>query len=310
MPITLDDAVERAKIMSGQDGLISQESYNLLLNALAEEDRYSFTMALVDHGIIAKNASSQDNSVMRFLIGEPKTDVIISEILTSEEYLRDKFARIALRNLRGQFDVDESGQVTYGGEETSPFQETPEIDQTRVNDLRERLESAGISISEDGQVSFYKSSVPGVYSDKLPQSMTLENAVSYYNQVSRISQKESDKSDKILNNLAKLSGQENEIALILEDLKGLKFSQQSKNDYIVNISKSLQSLVSTISESSNAKLVEYIDDLKNQFEQYKFDQEAKRDQYTQMSETLSELLSAKTDDPGLYTAVVKGLGGI
>lgn len=311
MPISLDDAVERAKLMADTSGLLAQESYNLLLNALDEEDRYAFTMSLVDHGIISKQGSTDR---VRELLGKPKTDVQVSDSIDSETYLNNKFANIA-RKLTGQYEIDEQGNpiTSYGGNtEQPPFQEAPvnQADPEAVNNLRSTLENFGISIDSQGKVSFYKSSVPGIYTDRLPQSMPLESALAYYRQVSAIAQKEAEKSDMILNNLAKLSSQENDISSILEDLKSVKFSQQSKSDFIVSISKNLESLVSTLSSDANAKMVEYIEELENNFEQYKFDQEAKRDQYDLVSDVLNELQDAKDNHPELYNAVITGLGGL
>jgi rubrerythrin len=310
MPISLDDAVERAKLMADTSGLLAQESYNLLLNALDEEDRYGFTMSLVDHGIISKQGSTDK---VRELLGKPKTAINITHELTSETYLNNKFANIA-RKLTGQYEIDEQGNpiISYGGNnEQPPFQDSEApVDQSAVNNLRSTLENFGISIDYQGNVSFYKSSVPGIYTDRLPQSMPLDSALAYYRQVSAIAQKEADKSTKILDNLAKLSAQENDISSILEDLKSVKFSQQSKSDFIVSISKNLESLVSTLSSDANAKMVEYIEQLEDNFEQYKFDQEAKRDQYDIVADVLDELVDAKENHPELYKAVITGLGGL
>lgn len=311
MPISLDDAVERAKLMSDTSGLLAQESYNLLLNALDEEDRYAFTMSLVDHGIISKQGSTDR---VRELLGKPKTDITITTELTSETYLNNKFANIA-RKLTGQYEIDDEGNpiTSYGGTtESPPFQEAPvnQVDQSAVDNLRSTLENFGISIDSQGKVSFYKSSVPGIYTDRLPQSMPLDSALAYYRQVSSIAQKEADKSARILDNLAKLSAQENDISAILEDLKSVKFSQQSKSEFIVGISKNLENLVTTLSSDANAKMVEYIEQLENNFEQYKFDQEAKRDQYDIVADVLDELVDAKENHPELYKAVITGLGGL
>jgi rubrerythrin len=313
MPISLDDAVERAKLMSDNSGLLAQESYNLLLNALGDEDRYAFTMALVDHGIISKQGNTDR---VRKLLGNPQTTVLVQDSLTSDQYLANKFANIAKRQLNAQYEIDEEGNpiTSYGGTEKAPFQDNSaapaNVDQEAVNNLRSTLENFGISIDPQGKVSFYKSSVPGIYTDRLPQSMPLESALAYYQQVSAIAGKEAEKATRILDSLAKLSVQENDISTILEDLKGVKFSQQSKSDFIVGISKNLESLVSTLSSDANAKMVEYIQELESNFEQYKFDQEAKRDQFDVTADVLSELTDAKENHPELYNAVITGLGGI
>lgn len=52
--ISLSDAVERARTMAGDDGLLNQESYDVLVEKLDETDRYAFTMALLDNGILTR----------------------------------------------------------------------------------------------------------------------------------------------------------------------------------------------------------------------------------------------------------------
>lgn len=49
--ITLTQAVERARAMAGQDGLLGQEDYQVLLGELDETDQYPFASALLEHGV-------------------------------------------------------------------------------------------------------------------------------------------------------------------------------------------------------------------------------------------------------------------
>jgi hypothetical protein len=49
--ITLSQAVERARAMAGQDGLLGQEDYQVLLGELDETDQYPFASALLEHGV-------------------------------------------------------------------------------------------------------------------------------------------------------------------------------------------------------------------------------------------------------------------
>jgi len=58
MPISFDDAVERAKLAAGYDGILSQYVYDRLAEKLEKKDRYQFSMTLVDLGIRTKSASA------------------------------------------------------------------------------------------------------------------------------------------------------------------------------------------------------------------------------------------------------------
>lgn len=71
--ISLSDAVERARTMAGDDGLLYQESYDLLVSKLDETDRYAFTMALLDNGILTRTGmlgQPEGKTLEAFIYGE------------------------------------------------------------------------------------------------------------------------------------------------------------------------------------------------------------------------------------------------
>ncbi len=59
MTIELSDAIGRAELMS-DDGLLSQQAYELILQKINDDDRHSFTLALVDRGIIVKTSEKKE----------------------------------------------------------------------------------------------------------------------------------------------------------------------------------------------------------------------------------------------------------
>jgi len=59
MTIDLTDAIERAMLMA-ENNLLPQSSYDLLTQKLKDEDLHSFTMALVDRGIITKTTRREE----------------------------------------------------------------------------------------------------------------------------------------------------------------------------------------------------------------------------------------------------------
>lgn len=308
MPITLDDAVERAKLMADDNGLISQYSYNQLYAMLHETDRYPFTMALVDNGIITKTSKSIVNRV-RNVIGKFDPNIKILEEITDVSYVAGKVSEAAHRFMTAQYDVDESGQVSYGGQASETTQE-PDVNQSEVNSLRSALEGAGIHVTEDGTVSFYKSSVPGVYTNKLPQSMPLSTAVGYYAQIANTAANEATRSGNLLDKLAQLSSVADSVGEIINELKSYKFSPKSQSDLVRGIAEGINAVSGFYESDRQTDIQESLNRLKAQVEQYQFEQGAKADSYRSVSDALTQLQTAKDSDPQLYSAVVKGLGGV
>lgn len=302
--ITLDDAVERAKLMSDSSGLISQQSYKLLYDALDEKDRYAFNMALIDHGIIAKSANINVGQ-LRNKFGNLNLKVKISEIIDSESFICEGLVKAA-RKIVSQFDVDESGQVSFGG----VGQETSKVDEQEVERMRTVLESIGLSVSQDGKVSFYKSSLPGIYTDRLPQSMPLETAVGYYNQIASTSSGEEQRANQLLDYLSQISSTADTIENILANLKTYRFSPKSQSDLVRGIAEGLSALSGFLSNGKKEDLLKTLETLKEQVEQYLFDQGAKAESYQSISEALNQLQEYKNSEPELYNAIVKGLGGV
>lgn len=302
--ITLDDAVERAKLMSDSSGLLSQQSYKLLYDALDEKDRYAFNMALVDHGIIAKSANTNIEQI-RNKFGKLNRQIEVSEVITYESFIREGLVKSA-RKIVSQFDVDESGQVSYGG----VSQETSTVDTQEVERMRNVLESIGLSVSQDGKVSFYKSSLPGIYTDRLPQSMPLETAVGYYNQIASTSSSEEQRANQLLDYLSQISSTADTIESILANLKTYRFSPKSQSELVRGIAEGLSSLSGFLSNGKKEDLMKTLENLKEQVEQYSFDQGAKAESYKSIFEVLNQLQGYKNSEPELYNAVVKGLGGV
>lgn len=302
--ITLDDAVERAKLMSDSSGLLSQQSYKLLYDALDEKDRYAFNMALVDHGIIAKSANTNIEQI-RNKFGKLNRQIEVSEVITSESFIREGLVKSA-RKIVSQFDVDESGQVSYGG----VSQETSTVDTQEVERMRNVLESIGLSVSKDGKVSFYKSSLPGIYTDRLPQSMPLETAVGYYNQIASTSSSEEQRANQLLDYLSQISSTADTIEGILANLKTYRFSPKSQSELVRGIAEGLSSLSGFLSNGKKEDLLKTLESLKEQVEQYSFDQGAKAESYQSISEALNQLQEYKNSEPELYNSIVKGLGGV
>jgi hypothetical protein len=66
--ITLQDAIERAKLAADESGILSSYMYDELLHQLGVDEQYAFTMALVDLGIQTKMGSDEGMKAMSKVI--------------------------------------------------------------------------------------------------------------------------------------------------------------------------------------------------------------------------------------------------
>jgi len=70
--ITLDEAIESAKISAGKDRILRQQHYEDLLQQLSEEERYPFTMALAELNIGPRTGHREASEAVRdFLSSNP-----------------------------------------------------------------------------------------------------------------------------------------------------------------------------------------------------------------------------------------------
>lgn len=72
--INLQDAIERARLGADEDGLLSNYLYDQITQQLAQEDKYAFTMALVDLGIHTKLGSNATYRAMVEILGKDYYD--------------------------------------------------------------------------------------------------------------------------------------------------------------------------------------------------------------------------------------------
>ena len=96
--ITLDQAIESAKISAGAERILRQQHYDDLLQKLAEEDHYPFTMALVELDIGTRTGKHLP-AVERFLGSKQEF-----EALDPHPFIEDRIVRAALRRDAGWWD--------------------------------------------------------------------------------------------------------------------------------------------------------------------------------------------------------------
>jgi len=65
MGISIQDAIERAKLSHDNDGYLSQYMYGQLLSSLDPTDQHAFAMALVDNGVNVKHGSERTREALQ-----------------------------------------------------------------------------------------------------------------------------------------------------------------------------------------------------------------------------------------------------
>jgi hypothetical protein len=79
MTLTLDQAIESAKLQAGSDRIIHQQAYELLLQKLDEKEKYPFTLALAELNIGPRTSYKEASAaVSAFLMNPSVTHIIAS----------------------------------------------------------------------------------------------------------------------------------------------------------------------------------------------------------------------------------------
>ncbi len=96
--ITLVEAIESAKVSAGQERILRQQHYDDLLQQLAEEEHYPFTMALVELDI-GTRTGIRSSAVADFLDG--RSD---AEEVPPDQFIENRIVCAALRRNAGWWD--------------------------------------------------------------------------------------------------------------------------------------------------------------------------------------------------------------
>jgi hypothetical protein len=85
--ITMEDAIERARLAADDDNLLSQEMYNRLCSQLNDAEKYAFTIGLVDLGIQTKLGTKESRKIVAKVLGKGYTE----EVTNQDPFSTDKF---------------------------------------------------------------------------------------------------------------------------------------------------------------------------------------------------------------------------
>lgn len=305
MPINLQDAIQRAELMS-EEGLLPQQSYDLLIQKLDDDDRHSFSMALVDRGIIVKLSKKASVKLPEEMFDPEK---IAQQFVQREDSPLwvpstwdedEEWYELSDEDLEEVSDLNLNvGESSYVAEENQDIQK-----------IRDILESNGISMNSDGTVNFYKSSIPGIYKDKLPQAMPLDKAIEYFDQVLDMTDSQQTKMDGFIDLLSKLTSETYDLEYSLEELENYKFSPQSRDEFTSGIAQNLDVLRGSISEGNWSAAQNVLEDMKASVDQWISDKDQHYSTHLELAEALDTLAGMKEQDPDSYSKILEGLGGV
>ena len=310
--IGLEEALERAALMSDDSLHLSEQSYELLIDKLADENVYPFTMGLVERGILVRQSSV-------------RTDASIEDKLVkaAQSYKQSPGGVWVPDSWEDETELEEEDieEVTDGEYESflesTPFTyphtqpETQPYTDTDVAELRGILEDAGIRVTPDGKVEMYSAHIPGIYTDRLPQGpLPLEIAVKYFDQLLDASDTEQTRLDGLLDLLTRLSNSTAEVEASIEDLNNYNYSAASRSESSQAIANGLQEVRGLLAEGNWTAAQRVLGDLKGRIDEYSGERYSVYDENLAVLDALDRLTDLQAADPEGYQQTIQGLGGM
>jgi len=278
--ISLTEAIEKAYLMSS-DGSIKQDSYNLIANNLDEKDRHAFAMALVDRGVHVRTGSSNISKKFQF----------IAQALPKEE---DQYIDTSNTEEEQGNDIPDASSDIFG-------------DSSQIVNI---LEEAGIRLTSDGKVEFYKSTLPGLYTDKLPQGMDIPTAIKYYEQMLSSHDNEESRMSSMLDLLSRITSQTEAIENSLQELDGYNFNPNSKNKYISEIATGINSIREYMLSGNFSYAKKELNKIKELSDYYLNERRQTYDLDLNVIDALDRMADMMEYNPEQYQESIKGLGAI
>ena len=344
--ITLQDAIERVKLAADEDGILSSYTYDQIIDQLPDEERYSFTMALVDYGIRTKVGKKSHFLEMRKILADDfYDDDEEDEFSDGEEDEWDKAAQRFVQRPEGLWvpsDMEDSEEELEEPSEAAEFapsheegvgglvdEEVPqkpsmEFTQKSPNWAVEVLEGAGIYVDAQGNVSLYQNNVPGIYTKQIPlPPMPLEKAIGRLEMEADNIDKEQTRIEQLQDTLASLGSGLKGLDQMSDELRGklqegaqgleeFKYSDQSTDENIRGIAQGL-SRMRQYFEQDISEVETYendISELQKRLDSYFQTQYDKYDEKLESIAALEYLWDLKSTDPVEFEDTVKGIGGI
>ncbi len=297
--ITIQDAIERAKLAANEDGILNQEFYNMLVGSVSEEDVHPLTMSLVENGLMVRTGYVKKKE---------------SKVINIEEILR-RVSRRALKPSEG-FDTNEDGE-----DEEEPT-EIPESSNEDYDEIRNIIESAGLSVSKDGIVSFYESNIPGMYTERLPQEVPIPTVIKLWEQKLEMADSEKDKVKGLQDILSRLKSQVKqryetnktpkleEIDNTLTTLESHGFEYRSKSETTKSISDGLENVFDYVMSNDWVNTLSSIDEIQEKLDIHVQSQIEDYEKNLYIWDALDKLWSLKQSDQEGFESVIGNFGGL
>ncbi len=307
--IDLQDAIERAKMMAGEDSLLNQQAYDTLIDKIEEEDVYPFTMALSERGILVKTSTLEKPAITK--------ESIVDKLLRQAQQYSQSPGGVWMPS---SYDEDEEYELDESDleelDQGEDYYELPSDEyelgqEDTVEQLRETLESAGLRVTPDGKVEMWQSQLPGIYTTKLPQGpLPLDIAVKYFDQMLDSTEGEQGRLDELLDLLTRLSSQTYEIEMSVEDLTEYAFSPMSTSDNTRAISEGIEQVKLQVAEGNWNGAQATLDGLRDTIAAYDQERGSVYDTHLSVVDALDRLAEMRDFNPEVYKQVVKGLGAM
>lgn len=331
MTLQFSDALERAKLATDESGMLAPYTYNQLMEALPEEEKYPFTMALVELGIQTKWASfskREQQDLRRFIDDESPEESELTAVASFAERLV-KVAQQFVQSPGGlwmpsslqedETDTDEVEDVIdeyevadediVGEEFIDEFSDYN--DPGYVEGIRDVLEEEGISVDSEGNVSFYQANIPGIYTEQIPMTpMPLDLAYKRYYQSFSTAQKEQERVKGVLDAVSRMTPEMGDLLNTRDLLAEVKFSPKSKNKLVQSIAVGLNDLNQILVDPDWYKIQPMLDSLKSNLEIYVQQYMSQEENSYKVLDALDRLKDLQENDPERFSEAVGGYGAL
>ena len=310
--ISLEDSFQRALLMCDDSLQLKESAYELLIDQLEFEDIYSFTIGLVERGVVVRHASQQTTD-----------ETITAKLVKAAQSYKQSPGGVWMPDSDDEYEVeDEDLEEVEDGEyesflESSPFtfpnnqQETQPYTGTDIDELKAVLENAGLRITPEGTVEMYSASIPGIYTDKLPQGpLPLDIAVKYFDQMLDAGDSEQGRLSGLLDLLTRLNTQTSEIEASIEELNNYNYSAASRSESSQAIANGLQEVRGLLAEGNWTAAQRVLAGLKQTIDQYSGERLDVYDENLAVIDALDKLADLQEADPEGYQYAIEGMGGM
>lgn len=273
--LELQEAIERAELMAGEDRLLNQQSYELIADKLDQEDLYPFTMALTERGVFVRTSRRNEDRSYKDLVLKAK-----------------KVAQSFVEGPEGLWVPEGVGE-------------------DELSQIHDALENYGLNVTSDGKVEFYSMNIPGLFKEQKPQyPMPIETAAVYFQQLLTGVDVEKNRVHEMLDILTRLNNAADTMEDNLLTIDSYKFSPSSKSPVIRTIAEGLVEIKAFLAEGNLRDARAKIKEIRDTLDQYAASYDETYQQHEDIVNSLNTLVSYQQEDPAAFDEATKSMGGL